>query len=63
MKFAQRQLQLCGAALAVFIGFVAIGGAALALGASDRVLDFLGNAFLVTESTVFAFVLWRTRRR
>lgn len=62
MTFAQRQLQLCGAALAVFIGFVVIGGAALALGASDQVLDFLGNAFLVTEFIVFAFVLWRTRR-
>lgn len=63
MKPAQRLLQLCGAALAVFIGFLVVGGMALALGASDQVLDFLGNAYLVTGFIVFAFVLRRTRRR
>lgn len=63
MSYAQRLLQLCGAAFAVFIGFVIIGGTAVALGATDQVLDFLGNAYLFTAFVVVAFVLWRTRRR
>ena len=63
MNYGRRLLHVCGAALAVFIGFLVIGGAALALGASDAVLDFLGNAYLVTGFFVLAFVLWRTRRR
>ncbi len=63
MTYAQRLLRLCGAAVAVFIGFVIIGGAALALGASNQVLDFLGNAYIFTFFVVLVFVLWRARRR
>ena len=63
MRYGQRLLQLGGAAIAVFIGYLVIGGAATALGASDQVMDVLGDAYLVTGFIVGCFVLWRTRRR
>ena len=56
-------LQMTGAVLAVFIAFLAIGGAAVALGASNDVLDFLGQAYMVVGVGAMLFVVWRTRNR
>ena len=54
---------MTGAVLAVFIAFLAIGGAAVALGASNDVLDFLGQAYMVVGVGAMLFVVWRTRNR